>query len=50
MLSQDAISRLFGCTAHTVSNWIMALKTLGMLKLAEPHVPKKTAATYFYSD
>lgn len=49
MLDQKSISRLFNCTWQTIGNWIKALKTIGVLKLAEPAVKRQRAARYFYA-
>jgi hypothetical protein len=49
MLHQTSVAKLFGHSSHrTISNWILALKTLGVLKLAEAAIPNARAARYFY--
>jgi hypothetical protein len=49
MLHQTSVAKLFGHSSHrTISNRIRALKTLGMLKLAEAAIPNARAARYFY--
>ena len=49
MLHQLSVAKLFGRSDHrNICNWIMALKTLGVLKLAEPAIPNARAARYFY--
>ena len=49
MLHQESLAKLFGHSSHrTVSNWIRALKTMGVLKLAEAAVANARAARYFY--
>jgi len=49
MLHQVSVSKLFGHSSHrTVSNWIRALKTMGVLKVAEAAVANARAARYFY--
>jgi hypothetical protein len=49
MLCQASIAQLFGHPSHrNVSNWIRALKTLGVLKLAEAAIANARAARYFY--
>ena len=51
MLHQVSIAKLFGHSSHrTISNWIRALKTLGVLKPAEAAIPRVKTARYFYSD
>ncbi len=50
MLSQSAIAKLFECEPRTICNWIKALKTIRLLSVAKPAIPKKTAATYYYLD
>ena len=51
MLHQESLAKLFGHSSHrTVSDWIRALKTLGVLKLAEAAIPTAKAARYFYLD
>jgi hypothetical protein len=49
MLCQMSVAKLFGHSSHrTISNWIRALKTLGVLKPAEAAIPNARAARYFY--
>jgi hypothetical protein len=49
MLCQVRVAKLFGHSSHkTISNWIRALKTLEVLKLAEAAIPNARAARYFY--
>ena len=49
MLHQQSIAKLFGHSHHrNISNWIRALKTLGVLKTAEAAIPEVKAARYFY--
>jgi hypothetical protein len=49
MLHQMSIAKLFGHSHHrNISNWIRALKTLGILKPAEAAIPNAKAARYFY--
>jgi hypothetical protein len=49
MLCQSSVAKLFGHANHrNISNWILALKTLGVLKLAEAAIPNSRAARYFY--
>jgi hypothetical protein len=49
MLCQMSVAKLFGHSDHkNISNWIRALKTLGILKLAEAAIPNARAARYFY--
>jgi hypothetical protein len=49
MLCQASVAKLFGHSSHrTISNWIAALKTLEVLKLAEAATPNARAARYFY--
>jgi len=50
MLAQGAIAKLFGCDARTISNWIMALRTLDVLKLEKKGFKGKSASTYFYQE
>jgi hypothetical protein len=48
MLHQVSIAKLFGHLGHrNISNWIKALKTLDVLRIAEPWKLGK-AARYFY--
>ena len=49
MLHQLSVARLFGHSDHrNTCNWIKALKTLEVLKPAEPAIPNAKAARYFY--
>jgi hypothetical protein len=49
MLHQVSIAKLFtDASQQTISNWIHALKTLGVLKLAEAAIPKARAARYYF--
>jgi len=49
MLHQMSIAKLFGHSDHkNISNWIKALKTLGVLQPAEAAIPRVKAARYFY--
>jgi len=49
MLCQSSVAKLFGHSSHrNISNWIRALKTLGILKPAEAAIPNARAARYFY--
>ena len=51
MLHQLSIAKLFGHSHwRNIGNWIMALKTLGVLRLAEAAIPTARAARYFYID
>jgi hypothetical protein len=50
MLHQGSIGSWFGVSYRTIGNWIMALKTAGILKIAEPAISKKRAARYFCLD
>lgn len=51
MLHQVSLARLFGHSHwRTIGNWIKALKTLGMLKVAEPAITNARAARYFYTE
>ncbi len=48
-LHQLSLAKLFGHSHwRTIGNWIKALKTLQMLRLAEPAIPNARAARYFY--
>ncbi len=48
MLCQMSVAKLFGHSSHrTVSNWLRALKTLGVLRVAAPWGFRK-ATRYFY--
>jgi hypothetical protein len=49
MLHQLSVAKLLGHSDHkNISNWIRALKTLDVLKLAEAAIPNARAARYFY--
>ena len=49
MLHQESIAKLFGHSHwRTIGNWISALKTIEILKLAEPAVREHQAARYSY--
>jgi hypothetical protein len=49
MLHQTSVAKPFRHSSHrTISNWIRALKTLGVLKLAEAAIPMARTARYFY--
>lgn len=49
MLHQESIAKLFGHSHwRTIGNWIKALKTLDVLKLAEPAIREHQAARYWY--
>ena len=50
MLCQTAIAELFKVSQPTVSEWIRALRTLRVLKLAEPAIPSVRAARYYFID
>jgi hypothetical protein len=51
MLCQNRVAMLFCHSDHrNISNWIRALKTLGVLKLAEAAIPMAKAARYFYTE
>ena len=48
MLCQMRVAKLFGHSSHrTISNWIKALKTLGILRVAQPWKQGR-ATRYFY--
>ncbi len=48
MLHQKSVGRLFGHSHHrNISNWIKALKTLGLLEIAEHGRPGRSSR-YFY--
>ena len=49
MLCQTAIAELFKVSQQTISDWIRALKTLEVLKLAEPAIKNVKAARYFFT-
>ena len=46
MLWQTHIAKLFTVAQQTISEWIRALKTLQVLRLAEPAVKKARAVRY----
>jgi hypothetical protein len=48
MLCQTQIAKLFTVAQQTVSEWIRALRTLDVLRLAEPAVKNVRAARYFF--
>ena len=48
MLHQASIAKLFDVSQQTISTWIHALKTLRVLRLAEPPIPKARAARYYF--
>jgi hypothetical protein len=48
MLCQTQIAKLFTVAQQTISEWIRALKTLQVLRLAEPAVKKARAARYYF--
>jgi hypothetical protein len=48
MLCQTAIARLFRVSQQTISDWIRALKTLHVLRLAEPAIKNVKAARYYF--
>jgi hypothetical protein len=48
MLCQTSIAKLFTVSQQTISKWISALKTLGVLKLAEAAIPNARAARYYF--
>jgi hypothetical protein len=48
MLCQTQIAKLFTVAQQTISTWIGALKTLGVLRLAERPIPKVRAARYYF--
>ena len=50
MLCQTAIAKLFNVSQQTISEWIRALKTLRILKLAEPAIKNVKAARYYFTD
>ncbi|MDX2079229.1 MAG: hypothetical protein SFU53_00450 [Terrimicrobiaceae bacterium] len=50
LLAQAPIAKLLGCTPHSVSNRIKALKTLGILRVATPAIARKKAATYWFQE
>jgi len=50
MLHQASIAKLFALSQQTISEWIRALKTLQVLRLAEPAVKKARAARYYFTE
>ena len=51
MLHQVSLANLFGHSHwRTIGNWIKALKTWNLLKLAELAIPKARAARYFFTE
>jgi len=48
MLCQTSIAKLFHVTQQTISTWIHALKTVGVLRLAEPAIKNARAARYYF--
>jgi hypothetical protein len=48
MLCQTSVAKLFHVTQQTISTWIYALKTLEVLKLAEPAIKNARAARYHF--
>jgi hypothetical protein len=48
MLCKTSIARLFKVTQQTISDWIRALRTLDVLKLAEPAIKNARAARYYF--
>jgi hypothetical protein len=48
MLHQASIAKLFDVSQQTISTWIGALKTLEVLKLAEPPLKNVRAARYYF--
>jgi len=49
MLCQTSVAKLFTHSSQqTISTWILALKTLGVLKLAEAAIPNARAARYYF--
>jgi hypothetical protein len=48
MLCQTSIAKLFKVSQQTISLWIRALKTLEVLRLAEPAVKNVRAARYYF--
>jgi hypothetical protein len=48
MLHQTSVAKLFSQSQRTISNWILALKTVGLLKLAEAAIPQARAARYYF--
>jgi hypothetical protein len=48
MLCQTPIAKLFKVSQQTISEWIRALRTLDVLRLAEPAVKNARAARYYF--
>ena len=48
MLHQTSVAKVFAQSQRTISNWISALKTVGVLKLAEAAIPNARAARYYF--
>ena len=48
MLHQSSVAKLFHTQQQTISNWIKALRTLHVLRLAEAAVPNTRAARYYF--
>jgi len=48
MLCQTSIAKLFKVSQQTISEWIRALRTLDVLRLAEPAVRNARAARYYF--
>jgi hypothetical protein len=48
MLWQTQIAKLFPVSQQTISDWIGALRTLSVLRLAEPAVKNVRAARYYF--
>jgi hypothetical protein len=48
MLHQTSVAKLLVQSQRTISNWILALKTVGVLKLAKGAIPKSRAARYYF--
>ena len=48
MLCQTQIAKLFTVAQQTISEWIRALKTLRVLRLAEPAIKNHRAARYYF--
>jgi len=48
ILCQTSVAKLFHVTQQTISTWIYALKTLEVLKLAEPAIKNARAARYHF--
>jgi hypothetical protein len=50
MLCQTSIAKLFKVSQQTISEWIRALRTLDVLRLAEPAVKNARAARYYFME